>query len=67
MKENGKRQMKLPVQSAPVDRRQSAVNTFDTLGIAGYASDGVRQSQQCGCPNLCIGACAFGHCQGVCV
>jgi hypothetical protein len=50
--------MMQPNQAAPVERKPSG---------GSYASSGVTQSQQCGCPNLCLGACAFGHCQGICV
>ncbi len=55
--------MKAPTQSAPVQRNKYDRKVAERAG----APNGLTQSQQCGCPNLCLGACAFGHCQGVCI
>ena len=55
--------MKAPTQSAPVQRNKYDRKVAERAG----ASNGLTQSQQCGCPNFCLGACAFGHCQGVCI
>jgi hypothetical protein len=50
--------MKLPRQAPPVDRQASR----NVYGVGGLV-----QSGNCNCPNACIGACVFDHCQGVCV
>jgi hypothetical protein len=49
--------MNLPKQAKPVKRKATAISN----------TKGVAPSDSCGCPNACIGGCAWGSCIGYCI